>query len=236
MKDLKVIENELVPVMKNNKGEQLVDGRILHEFLKIQRDFSDWIKNQLELVEAEEGKEFTTLKGNCSTVRPRATIEYILTLDIAKEICMISGIAPRSNEETKKLSKQARRYFIDIEKKYKDLEKKQFKEIAQREAGKIVRNMLTDTIKEKVPESPHKKFAYPNYTKLIYKILFNKTVNELRIDKNIPKNKTLRDFFNADELKEIQELENIITGLIALGMGYKEIKDILSQRYIKQIA
>lgn len=106
----------------------------------------------------------------------------------------------------------------------------------QREAGKIIRNMLTDAIRDKVPESPHKQFMYPNYTKLIYRILFNKTVKELRIDYKVPRSKSLRDFFNADELKEIQELENIITGLISLGMGYAEIKDILGRRYLKQIA
>ncbi|MEY8763362.1 MULTISPECIES: hypothetical protein [Clostridium] len=44
------------------------------------------------------------------------------------------------------------------------------------------------------------------------------------------------DYFNPDELKEVQELENIITGLISLGMGYNEIKDILNQKYIKKIA
>lgn len=108
--------------------------------------------------------------------------------------------------------------------------------LIQREAGKVIRNMLTDAIKEKVPDSPHKGFTYPNYTKLIYKLLFNKTAKELRIEKGVPGKKPLRDYFDADELKEVQELENIITGLISLGMGYDEIKDILNQKYIKRIA
>lgn len=106
----------------------------------------------------------------------------------------------------------------------------------QREAEKIVRNMLTDTIKEKIPDSPHKRFAYPNYTRLIYKMLFNKTTTQLREEKKVPKSKSLRDFFNPDELKEIQQLENIITGLISLGMGYEEIKNMLNQRYLERIA
>ncbi len=110
------------------------------------------------------------------------------------------------------------------------------KYLIQREAGKMVRNMLTDTIKEKLPESPNKHFMYPNYTKLIYKILFNKTVSELRAEKGLTKKDNLREHFNVDELKEIQVLENTITGLINLGMGYHEIKEILNQRYLKQIA
>ena len=106
----------------------------------------------------------------------------------------------------------------------------------QREAGKVVRNMLTDTIKERIPDSPNKHFMYPNYTKLIYKILFNKTVSELRAERGLSKKDNLREHFNADELKEIQALENTVTGLINLGMGYKEIKGILNQRYLKEIA
>jgi phage antirepressor YoqD-like protein len=45
---------------------------------------------------------------------------YTITVEIAKEICMVAGIAPRSNEETKKLSKKARKYFIECERIAKD--------------------------------------------------------------------------------------------------------------------
>ena len=50
----------------------------------------------------------------------------------------------------------------------------------ERGKGKLVRHILTDTIKMKVADSPNKKFMYPNYTKLIYKILFGKTFKELQ--------------------------------------------------------
>ncbi len=50
----------------------------------------------------------------------------------------------------------------------------------ERDKGVVIRHILTDTIKMKVAESPNKRFAYPNYTKLIYKILFGKSVKELQ--------------------------------------------------------
>ncbi|MFR1060655.1 MAG: Rha family transcriptional regulator [Enterocloster sp.] len=50
----------------------------------------------------------------------------------------------------------------------------------ERDKGIIVRHILTDTIKMKVTDSPHKKFMYPNYTKLIYKTIFGKTMKELQ--------------------------------------------------------
>ena len=45
-----------------------------------------------------------------------------MKLDIAKEICMVVGVAPRTNEETKKLSKQVRKYFIECERRLKQLQ------------------------------------------------------------------------------------------------------------------
>ena len=105
---------KLIKVTTNEQGQKLVSGRELHEVLKVQKDFTDWIKNQLEYVDAIYEEDFTTLKGKSSGGRP--SIEYVLTLDIAKEICMVVGVSPRTNEETKMLSKKVRKYFIECEK------------------------------------------------------------------------------------------------------------------------
>ncbi|MDB8552872.1 ORF6C domain-containing protein [Turicibacter sanguinis] len=105
---------ELIKVTTNEQGQKLVSGRELYEVLKVQKDFTDWMKNQLENIDAIEGEDFTPLKGKSNGGRP--TAEYILTLDTAKEICMVVGVAPRTNEETRQLSKQVRKYFIECEK------------------------------------------------------------------------------------------------------------------------
>ncbi|MFX0548212.1 phage antirepressor KilAC domain-containing protein [Hathewaya histolytica] len=116
MDNLKVFNNQqLIPLKENEIGEVLVNGRDIYEFLKVQQDFSDWIKKQFQMIGAEENKDFTCFpfkrEGNNATL-----IEYALTLDSAKEICMVAGVAPRTNEETKKLSREARQYFIKVEK------------------------------------------------------------------------------------------------------------------------
>ena len=116
MNNLQIFKNQqLIPLKENETGEVIVNGRDLHEFLKVQQDFSHWIKNQLEAVGSEKDKTHTLLKTSANN-GGGTKIEYILTLDVAKEICMIAGVAPRTNEETKKLSKQARQYFIAVEK------------------------------------------------------------------------------------------------------------------------
>ena len=85
--------------------------------LKVQGDFTHWVKKQLENVDAIENGDFTKVvfKNELSKTG-QTTHDYILTIDIAKEICMVVGVAPRTNEETRQLSKQVRKYFIQCEK------------------------------------------------------------------------------------------------------------------------
>ena len=97
----------------------------------------------------------------------------------------------------------------------------------ERAKGVVVRHILTDTIKSMLPESSNKKFAYPNYTNLVYKVLFGKSANDLRQEFKIQKCESVRDYFTADELAEVENLERLSTELINLGWGYAEIKDFL---------
>lgn len=106
----------------------------------------------------------------------------------------------------------------------------------EREKGKLVRHILTDTIKMKVAESPNKKFMYPNYTKLIYKMLFGKSFAELKAFYNIKNKESLRDYLSSEELKELEEMEMLISSLIGLGWGYDKIKEFLNTQYNRKLA
>ena len=121
MNELKLLENELgfIPVYQTEKGTKVVYGRELYGGLRVQQAFTTWMQSQLENVDAIENEDFFLLKEESIGGRPR--IDYIIKLDIAKEICMVVGVAPRTNEETRRLSKQFRKYFIRIEKKYKEM-------------------------------------------------------------------------------------------------------------------
>lgn len=109
---------DLIPVTQNENGELLVSAKDLHKILKVEKAFSTWIQSQLENVDAIENKDFFPLKEESTGGRP--SIDYALKIDIAKEICMVVGVAPRTNEETKKLSKQVRKYFIECERQLKE--------------------------------------------------------------------------------------------------------------------
>lgn len=109
MSELTIIENELVPVYETSTGEKVVYGTELHEVLGVRSKFADWIKNRLNDCEAVENEDFETFSKNLEN--GGRVKEYIIKLDTAKEMAML---------ERNEKGKQVRRYFIQIEKKYKE--------------------------------------------------------------------------------------------------------------------
>lgn len=106
---MRLISSELVPVYESDRGERVVDGRELHEFLEVGRDFTTWIKDRIEKYGFVESEDFSPVSGKTSEGgRPRT--EYILKLDMAKELAMVEN-----NEQ----GSRARKYFIEVERRYK---------------------------------------------------------------------------------------------------------------------
>ena len=100
--------NELIKINSNNT----VSGRELHEFLESKRDFTTWIKDKINKYGFVEGIDFTFHKF---VERKTWKHDYEITVDMAKELSMI---------ENNDKGKQARRYFINCEKKLKEVVKK----------------------------------------------------------------------------------------------------------------
>lgn len=106
----------------------------------------------------------------------------------------------------------------------------------ERVKSKQARYILTDAIRDFVKESPNKKFAYPNYTKLVYKALFDKTPKELREEYGVTDNhKNVRDYFNVEELEMVIRMEGLVSGLLACGWGYQQIKEFVMTNACKCI-
>ena len=90
---------ELIKIEEKN-GKQLVSARDLHCFLEIKKDFSDWIKNQIESLALIENVDFSPFEGRSAV--GRITIEYAITIECAEHIAMAS----RCDK-----GKQIRQYF-----------------------------------------------------------------------------------------------------------------------------
>jgi anti-repressor protein len=110
--------NELIKITTNEVGEPTVLGRELHEFLGVETPYRIWFPRMLEYG-FTEGKDFNPYKnvrvgeeGNREVARELT--DHLLTIDMAKEICMI---------QRTEVGKQARQYFIQVEKDYNSPEK-----------------------------------------------------------------------------------------------------------------
>ena len=110
---------ELIKIKTNENGEQLVSGRELHEFLEVGTKYTQWF-DEMTKYGFVENVDYSTLnelseKKEGSRFVKRTIINHAMTLDMAKEISMI--------QRTEK-GKQARLYFIEVEKEYKEVQKK----------------------------------------------------------------------------------------------------------------
>lgn len=106
---------ELIKVTTNENGEQLVSGRELHEFLEVGTPYHIWFPRMVDYG-FSENVDFTSFEQKCSKPSGgRPLHDHAMTLDMAKEISMIQ----RSEK-----GKQARQYFIQVEKEYKEIQKK----------------------------------------------------------------------------------------------------------------
>ncbi len=126
--------------------------------------------------------------------------------------------------------------FNEMEKELKRLYAERQQWEIERAKGILVRHILTDTIKMKVADSPNKKFMYPNYTKLIYKTLFGKTLRELQQEYGVKGKESIRDYLTAEQLKDIESTEMLVSSLINCGWGYDKIKEFIQQNSIQKIA
>lgn len=115
--------------IENTADGSVVSARELYKFLESKREFSTWIKDRIEKYGFEENKDFYKLyfdvEGNLLEIRHDKfvktenqevtnvhKIDYVLTLGMAKELSMI---------ENNDKGRQARKYFIECEKKLREV-------------------------------------------------------------------------------------------------------------------
>ena len=107
---------ELIKIIEK-EGRQLVSGRELHEFLEIGTKYKDWFprmveygfEEEIDFIRVAQKRATNNLKNPVTTV-----IDHAISIDMAKEISMI--------QRTEK-GKTARQYFINCEKKLKEVKK-----------------------------------------------------------------------------------------------------------------
>lgn len=112
--------NSLIPIFEstiNNQVVQTVDARVMHGFLGVGKDFSDWIKAQVVRARLVENRDYVKLPQKGEVTNQQVTtsvgnrIDYHLTIRAATHVALISG--------TEK-GYEVRDYFIDAEEAYRN--------------------------------------------------------------------------------------------------------------------
>lgn len=95
--------NELVKINYENSDRPTVSGRELHAALQIRTPYDKWFPRMCEYG-FTEGEDFSTFLSESSGGRPAT--DHQLTINMAKELCMIQ----RTDS-----GKQVRQYFLRVE-------------------------------------------------------------------------------------------------------------------------
>ncbi|AHB80186.1 phage antirepressor Ant [Escherichia coli] len=107
---------QLIPVFEgtiSNEPTLLVNARDLHGFLEVGKDFSNWIRAKLNEYGFVENLDYILFSPNLAKTPGRRRKDYHLTLDTAKELAMV---------ERNEKGRQIRRYFIECEKKLRNIQ------------------------------------------------------------------------------------------------------------------
>ncbi len=165
--------SQLIPVFNgtiDNETTLLVNARDLHSFLGVGRMFAHWVKERIAEYGFVENQDFVIAcqnwqaKGRGGHNRK----EYHLTLDTAKELAMV---------ERNEKGRQIRRYFIECEKKLRNIQPVQAEPQPQFTAEEIILLCYMQLWMEKAQDIS--KHLYPimkelnsSYTNKLYDIAF----------------------------------------------------------------
>lgn len=100
--------NELVKIQEHN-GDQAVSARELYTYLDLKERFSKWFSRMSEFG-FESGADYTPYQM-VHPLNGQAVQDFVLSMDCAKEISML-----QRNDK----GKEARKYFIAVEKKTRE--------------------------------------------------------------------------------------------------------------------
>jgi Rha family phage regulatory protein len=113
-----------------------------------------------------------------------------------------------------------------------------------RHIGKAMRNSLTDSIKNHTQNGTNfKKFAYSNYTRLVYKRVLGMDVKKAKDIRCLKESDNLRDFLTMEEIEKVQSLESKIAAFIEVSdtdgkddkQVYQMVKEWLDKTMQKQV-
>ncbi|MFC0235513.1 antA/AntB antirepressor family protein [Fictibacillus phosphorivorans] len=226
---------ERLPVLQQD-NDNWINSRELHRQLNVGKDYSNWIKQQIDDLELEEGNEFSPLKGKTSKTGGRPNIDYLVTVEAAKNIAITAGSkGGNTGVELKLLSKLARKYFIYIEKAFKHriewnkdrngtiIKCKELK-------GSLIR--YESELLETMPDW-FKGNKFVAEFSLLNEVIIGMSASEYRRQKGLKSSVPIRNTFTEQQLEWVEELERYDSDLIEVQsiFDFAKRKEILCKKF-----
>jgi len=236
-----IINIKVVQKTINDEKKRFVNARELYQWLKVGRDFPNWIKDRIEKYDFVENIDYFTVANFGDGVKKRADgllidektgqiipKDYVLTIDMAKEIAML---------ENNEIGKKVRKYFIRTEENFKKVmrialnDPKFINQLSQdfketREETKDYRKDFTDSINQFVSVK-----HYGTYTDILYQFLFAERAKEYRRLLKLAKKDFTRNTMYEEVLFVIGSFETGLAGELEKECN-KKGKSLSQQEFI----
>lgn len=158
----------------------------------------------------EENLDFLSIKIKSTGGRPGDG--YFLTIDCFKAFCMMAGT---------ERGKEVRRYFLEVEKRYKSL-------VEGRRLSKFVRRDFTDVIQASGLNDAMHGFAYKQFTDLVNKAVLGVNTKKYREINSLPKDADVRERLAPAQLAAIVKVERLVGAAVEAGADYCKVKDMIA--------
>ena len=203
--------NELIKTYKNDHNETLVNGRELHEYLEVNERYTQWF-DRMVTYGFLENIDFIGLSEK--TEKPkggRPSIDHAMKLDMAKEVSMI--------QRTEK-GRQARQYFIEVEKRYNatpmDNTELLLQTALQHQRGFVVVNERLDRLEtETTINTSQRRKIKGAVTSTVIKVLGGKKSNAYR-------DASIRSTTFSQCYKELREIYDVASYMDIPKVKYEE--------------
>jgi phage anti-repressor protein len=203
-------QKKLPIIVENDKIEKFcIDARTLHTQLGVGKQFSHWVQIRIKSYKFIEDADFMTFSPNgLKPLGGRPSIEYLITMDMAKQLSMI---------ERTSIGNIARRYYIlmeDLVKRNKEWwqtrnpERKEYNDMCEALSNNIYRNSgrYAD------------KYDYSRQANILNRIATGSSALEIRNYFNIyNQNELTRDSLEKDYNEKLAFLQK--QNIIYLGMN-----------------
>ena len=174
--------NELISTINSDRGEILVSGRELHEFLNVKTRYNDWFE-RMTYYGFEKEIDFVaiTQKRVAAQGNSIQQTDHHIKLNMAKEIAMI--------QRTEK-GKQARLYFLELERRWNspDMVIKRAHEFLEKRVAALTTENLVSTqqVHELKPKATYYDMVLQNKSLLsVSKIAKDYGMSAISLNKKI---------------------------------------------------